>query len=100
MATKHINDAMVVEAALVSSFRGSGTSAIEYLEYVTEESHKVCLRAVERACSRGLIDYGVSLRRPWPTPEGLSLLIRSARSGYQLVRGVYDAGNKPLDPRK
>jgi hypothetical protein len=40
----------------------------------TGQPLKVCYRAMERADRRGLIDYGVSLRTGWLTPEGAALL--------------------------
>jgi len=38
------------------------------------EIEKVCYRAMERAESHGLIDYGVSLRSGWLTNKGILLL--------------------------
>lgn len=46
----------------------------EALAQQTGQSEKVCFRAVERACRRGLIEYGVSLRTGWLTREGLDLV--------------------------
>lgn len=48
--------------------------ADELLAARTGQPRKVCERALERACSRGLVDFGVSLRTAWPTPAGLALL--------------------------
>jgi hypothetical protein len=35
---------------------------------------KVCLAAMDRACNRDLIEYGVSLRSAWPTEKGKQLI--------------------------
>lgn len=40
---------------------------------VTGAPPKVVQAAMERAADRGLIDYGVSLRSGWLTPDGLAL---------------------------
>lgn len=86
MATKHISDIQVLEA-----YRDAGqrrTQQLErpgpvdaplvwpelLLEQRTSQPAKVCLSAMRRACQRGLLDYGVSLRSGWITPEGMALL--------------------------
>jgi hypothetical protein len=43
----------------------------------TGECFKVCWRAMERACDRDLIEFGVSLRTGWLTEKGEELM-RSA----------------------
>ena len=50
-------------------------------EFITDElakrfpgcPPKVLYAALERACRRGLIEYGVSMRTGWLTPEGEEL---------------------------
>lgn len=69
MATKDITDNQVVRACW--EFREKGfTSAHEYLVEITGENKKACLRAMQRSCGRGLIDYGVSLQAAWVTEKG------------------------------
>ena len=46
----------------------------EILSAVTGECEKVCFRAMERACDRGYIEYGVSLRTGWLTRKGAELI--------------------------
>ena len=46
----------------------------EILARETGEPEKVCYRAMERASRKGLINYGVSLRSGWLTPEGWEFL--------------------------
>lgn len=46
----------------------------EILQKETGQALKVCIRAMERACGRGLIEYGVSLRAGWLTDKGRALL--------------------------
>ena len=46
----------------------------ELLHEVMKQPLKVCWAAMERACDRGLIEYGVSLRSGWITEEGMKLL--------------------------
>lgn len=73
MATKDISDRQVVEAAR-SYTSLQDMDVIEILEAATGQHRKVCIAAMERADGRKLIEYGVSLRTVWPTPEGLALL--------------------------
>jgi len=79
MATKHVTDVMVVRAYwFISELRKEqpGTVVMPYdlLMQATGECLKVCYRAMERACNRGLIEFGVSLRTGWLTPQGRALL--------------------------
>lgn len=77
MATKHISDKQVVEAVAIynrNRNRDRGLWPYELLANSTSECEKVCLRAMERAASRGLLEYGVSLRTAWLTEEGRKLL--------------------------
>lgn len=69
MATKDVTDIDVVRAAATPDRR-----AIEVLMEATGQPRKVCLRALERAQLRGLIDCGVSIASAWPTDAGRALL--------------------------
>jgi hypothetical protein len=77
MSTKDITDKMVCEAYLESRDKWGGTN-FEYpqtiLQRITGQCEKVCIRAMERAEKRGLIEYGVSLQTGWLTEKGKSLL--------------------------
>lgn len=46
----------------------------ELLAKRTGEHWKVCYSAMVRACDRGLIEYGTSLRSGWLTEKGKELL--------------------------
>ena len=70
MATKDVTDLQVIFAY---TRRQDGVDVVDSLQAMTGESRKVCLRAMERACDRGLIEYGVSLRTGWVTEEGKKL---------------------------
>jgi hypothetical protein len=73
MATKDIPDVEVVKAC--RDWRASlNYDALSLLMDRTGQSEKACLRALERGVSRGLADYGVSLRTAWPTPAGIAIL--------------------------
>lgn len=92
MATKDISDVQVLQAYLESRWlrsRGSEVWPYELLQRWTGECQKVCWRAMERACDRGLIEFGVSLRTGWVTAEGHAELAKfrklSARHSSQLV---------------
>ena len=82
MATKHITDLQVCEAfAQMRSRREAGELGVfvdDILHQQTGEHMKVCFRAMERASSRGLVDYGMWLRGGWLTDDG-SALIESAK---------------------
>lgn len=82
MATKDITDLQVCEAfAQMRSRREAGELGVyvdDILHQQTGEHMKVCFRAMERACSRGLVEYGVSLRGGWLT-DGGNALIESAK---------------------
>jgi hypothetical protein len=67
--TSDITDQQVLSACIVSrGFRMR--SSFEVLLDITDAPEKVALRAMQRASRRGLIDWGVSVRYAWPTPEG------------------------------
>jgi len=71
MAMKDVSDIRVLEAVRELNIRGyPKPAAHELLSKWTGQPEKVCLRCVERAVSRGYLDYGVSLNWPWLTPEG------------------------------
>lgn len=46
----------------------------DILHEMTSQSRKVCMRAMERVLSRGLLNYGVSLRTAWLTMQGKQFL--------------------------
>lgn len=79
MAMKDISDKQVCEA-YVESKRQREEIPYWYehpysiLMRTTGQCEKVCYRAMERACDRGFIEYGVSLRTGWLTDEGKKLL--------------------------
>jgi hypothetical protein len=72
VSRRDITDQQVVKA--YTEARGSGVWPYELLHQWTGQPLKVCLRAVERASERGLIEYGVSLRAGWLTEAGEELL--------------------------
>ncbi|AHC30571.1 hypothetical protein CC53_gp154 [Rhizobium phage vB_RleS_L338C] len=69
MAMKHISDKQVCEAYLAARL-DSERFPYDYLMEVTGQPFKVCYRCMERACDRGMIEYGVSLRTGWLTEYG------------------------------
>lgn len=77
MSTKDITDKQVVEAYRDSIEKRNMTQQSCWPEDIlherTGEHVKVCLRAMERAERRGLIEYGVSLRSGWMTDAGVKL---------------------------
>lgn len=81
MATKDITDLQVCEAfSQMRSRRDAGEIGVyvdDILHQQTGEHMKVCFRAMERACSRGLVDYGVWLRGGWLTEAGTDLISSS-----------------------
>lgn len=86
MATKDISDLQVMQsyaemARQIDAVRGTGQKfeyADEILERTTGQHPKVCERAMERACGRGLVDYGMWLRGGWITDKGKVLLTSNA----------------------
>lgn len=77
MATKDITDRQVVKAfAKVAESREKGPLlfADDLLVAETNQPRKVVLCAMERACERGLIDYGGNIIGAWPTEKGRELL--------------------------
>lgn len=81
MATKDITAKMVCAAYVkADTYRTLKAEydpikfASDFLLEETGECEKVVERAMERAESRGLLDYGVSLRSGWLTDKGKELL--------------------------
>lgn len=73
MATKDITDWQVCEA--FAAYQAHGLPfADERLRQSTSQPDKVLLSAMERACRRNLVEYGVSLRSGWLTDRGKALL--------------------------
>jgi hypothetical protein len=82
VATKDITDLQVVRAYAemkrqMDDVRPSGLR-FEYADQIlrreTGQPEKVCYRAMERAFSRDLVDYGTWLRVGWLTDKGRELL--------------------------
>lgn len=81
MAMKDISDKQVCEAySNRISIRNETPIEVsirwpyEILQEMTGQLEKVCYRAMQRACDRGYINYGVSLRTGWLTEKGIALL--------------------------
>lgn len=73
MASKDISDLVVCQEA--AEWMADRTyNLIERLQASTGEHVKVCYAAAERACDRGLLEYGVSIRVPWLTDKGKALV--------------------------
>ncbi|QIG76026.1 hypothetical protein EVC24_005 [Rhizobium phage RHph_I4] len=72
MAMKDITDKQVCEAYLAARL-DSERYPYDYLMQITGQPFKVCLKCMERACYRGYVEYGVSLRTGWLTDEGFHL---------------------------
>lgn len=73
MATKDITTQQVLTAYTVYREQGYRWPT-DYLMAVTGQPEKVCCRAMERECKRGLITYGVSLRGGMLTERGVEAL--------------------------
>ena len=91
MARKDISDAKVLQVYLDER---NGAARIALLMERTEQPEKVCWRAMERACDRGYIEYGVSLGAGWLTNEGRALLGLPASTTWPQVIGVDVAAQK------
>ena len=80
MARKDITDREVCEACLDAHQRcedSSGeelVSGFELLCLRTGQPEKVVLAAMDRACDRGLIEYGAGVGSSWVTDTGRKLL--------------------------
>jgi hypothetical protein len=84
MAMKDITDAQVcraVAAAKACDYAApnypEGKFPYDFLMEWTGQPMKVCYRTMERACDRGFIAYGVSLRTGWLTEKGRDLVTSS-----------------------
>ena len=74
MKRSDISDRQVVACA-VRWRNGAGNQFVtDLIVAETGAPLKVAEAAMERAVSRGLLDYGVSLRTAWATEAGLALL--------------------------
>lgn len=74
MAMKDIGDLQVLLAQQQWHRQKDGPWGYEILQRETGQCEKVCLRCMERAERRGLLEYGVSLRTAWITQKGEALL--------------------------
>jgi hypothetical protein len=78
MATKDISDIQVLAAYQEMNAERGSTSLIEHadviLQRMTGEPEKVCFCAMERAFSRGLVEYDMWLRGGWITEKGRAML--------------------------
>ena len=83
MATKDITDVQVCLAYAKANHKDGFADTL--LERQTGQHPKVVFRAMERACDRGLIDYGVSLRAGWLTEKGMALIAAFVRDNVQMV---------------
>ena len=72
MSRKDVTDLMVVQAYVQA--KKEDRWPYDILVEQTGEPEKVCYRAMERACERGYIEYGVSLRCGWVTEKGQQLI--------------------------
>jgi hypothetical protein len=80
MATKDITDVQVLLAYRQWHAEGGERWPYDILMQETGQPEKVCIAAMERACDRGLIEYGISLRTGWITQKGEAHL-KAARTG-------------------
>lgn len=49
-------------------------TADDVLKKMTKKPMRVIWRAMNRACNRGFVQFGVSLRTGWATEKGIALL--------------------------
>lgn len=81
MATKDITDLQVCDAyAKYNADTTRREFPYDILQRTTGQPEKVCYRAIERAYSRDLIEFGVSLRTGWLTEKGNQLLKASQQT--------------------
>lgn len=84
MARKDISDEMVcaayATAAYIREFKGKIVWPDQLLEERTGHHPKVVWRAMERACDRGLVDYGTALHLGWLTDKGKALIVATKAS--------------------
>lgn len=74
MAMKDITDRQVVLAYIERDATWPRVFVYDILMRETGQPFKVCYKCMERACDRGYIDFGVSLRTGWVTDKGKALL--------------------------
>lgn len=74
MAMKDISDKQVCQAIEDDRAGNFEYYAYDLLMQRTGQPFKVCYRAMERACDRNFIEYGVSLRTGWVTDGGKNLI--------------------------
>ena len=77
MSMKDITDKQVLQAYLDAEEmreRGSMVWPDDLLAQRTGQAEKVCLRCLERAEDRGLIESGVTTRSGWLTEKGKALI--------------------------
>lgn len=86
MAVKDINDAQVCQAC-AAFHAGDTRNSLSILMAMSGQPPKVCLRAMERAERRGLIEYGVSLQTAWPSKTGWQLAHEATTGGNNERRG-------------
>jgi hypothetical protein len=79
MARKDISDLVVCQA--YHNFKLTNERPLSYLQRVTGEPEKVCWRAMQRACNRDLVDYGVSLSVAWLTIKGREMVENAKEQG-------------------
>lgn len=76
MSRKNVSDELIVcaVAKFQSQAHPHSQSVVEILAAGTGQCEKVCIRAMERALGRDIIDYGVSLRCAFLTEKGEQIL--------------------------
>ena len=98
MAMKDITDKDV--CAVVHYYPQFGMDAVELLMRISHQPEKVCVKCIERAIDRGLVECGVSSRVPWLTETGkakmdeapTTLAGRREQLAFDLITGVIPAG--------
>lgn len=84
MSCKDISDIQVCES--VRDCRWFAQWPYQLLAERTGQPEKVCYRAMERACRRGLIEYGVSLRSGWLTEKGQAILRTASADTVEITQ--------------
>lgn len=74
MKRSDITDTQVVAACMEWKASNPDGFVTDLLVRRTGAPHKVAEAAMRRALDNGFIDYGVSLRTAWATPEGKHML--------------------------
>lgn len=75
MSRKHVTNDVVCYAYYIARKKNKDPNFVyKFLSRVTKEQEKVCFRAMERACKKGLINFGVSLQCGWLSDKGKDLL--------------------------